>query len=190
MIAPGVGNAGSTVGIIGASRIGRLVLELLKPFAFDVLLSDPTITAAEAAAMGVQLVPLEELMARSKVVSLHAPVLPATVGMIGASELALLPAGATFINTAGGVLVDHDALRTELLTGRINAVLDVTTPEPLPDDDPLYELANVTLTPHIAGSLGNELVRMGDLAVEEVVRLASGAAPAFPVSKAALHEMA
>ena len=190
MLAPGVGNAGSTVGIIGASRIGRLVLDLLKPFAFEVLLSDPTVSAADAEAMDVQLVSLAELMVRSQVVSLHAPVLPSTVGMVGAQELSLMRDGATFINTARGVLVDHDALRAELLAGRINAVLDVTAPEPLPDDDPLYELPNVTLTPHIAGSMGNELTRMGDLAVEEVARLALGVAPVFPVSKEALHEMA
>lgn len=190
MIAPGLGNAGGTIGIIGASRIGRLVLELLKPFSFEVLLCDPTITAVEAAGMGVQLVSLAELMTRSKVVSLHAPVLPSTVGMIGNKELSLMPAGATFINTARGVLVDHDALRAELLAGRINAVLDVTAPEPLLDDDPLYELPNVTLTPHIAGSLGNELARIGDLAVEEVVRLASGGTPEFAVTRQALLDMA
>lgn len=190
LLAPGFGNAGGTVGIIGASLIGRLVIELLKPFSFDVLLSDPTVTEAEAAGLGVELVSLDGLMARSRVASLHAPILPSTIGMIGAKELSLLQDGATFINTARGVLVDHDALRAELVAGRISAVLDVTSPEPLPDDDPLYELPNVTLTPHIAGSMGNELVRMGDLAVGEVAYLASGSAPGFPVSREALLEMA
>lgn len=189
-LAAGLGNAGGAVGIIGASRIGRLVIELLQPFSFDVLLSDPTVTEAEAAGLGVELVTLDELMARSRVVSLHAPILPSTIGMVGADQLALLQDGATFINTARGVLVDHEALRAELGGGRINAVLDVTSPEPLPDGDPLYNLPNVTLTPHIAGSMGNELARMGDLAVGEVERLAAGSAPHYPVSEEALSDMA
>lgn len=84
---------GGAVGIIGASRIGRLVIELLKPFSFDVLLSDPAVAAAEAAGLGVELLPLDQLMARSRVVSLHAPILPSTIGMVGASQLALLQAG-------------------------------------------------------------------------------------------------
>lgn len=185
-----VGNLGNTVGIIGASRIGRLVLELLRPFRMRVLLSDPTLTPEEAAALGATLVPLPVLLASSDVVSLHAPVLPATIGMIGAGELGLMRDGATFINTARGVLVDHDALRAELLTGRITAVLDVTDPEPLPDADPLYALANVLLTPHVAGSQGNELARMGESAVTEVERLATRRAPAHPVSLEALQSMA
>lgn len=190
LLAARLGNAGGAVGIIGASLIGRLVIELLKPFSFDVLLSDPTVAAAEASGLGVELVSLDELMAGSRVVSLHAPILPSTIGMVGASQLALLQDGATFINTARGILVDHGALRTELVAGRISAVLDVTEPEPLPDGDPLYDLPNVTLTPHIAGSMGNELARMGDLAVGEVARLATGSAPLHPVSKDALSEMA
>lgn len=184
------GNASGTVGIIGASRIGRLVVELLKPFSLTVLLSDPTLTAEAAQAMGVELVSLDELMSRSRVVSLHAPILPSTVGMIGAKEIARLPDGATFINTARGILVDHDALRTELQTGRINAVLDVTWPEPLSDNDPLYELSNVVMTPHIAGSTGNELVRLGALAVDEVQRLGSAQSAGYAITEEVLLAMA
>ncbi|MDQ0277010.1 phosphoglycerate dehydrogenase-like enzyme [Arthrobacter silviterrae] len=190
VLATGYGNASGTVGIIGASRIGRLVIDLLKPFSLDVLLSDPTLTSAEAQELGVELVPLGELMERSRVVSLHAPLLPSTVGMVGAAELARLQDGATFINTARGVLVDHDALRAELLDGRINAVLDVTSPEPLPDGDALYDLPNVILTPHIAGSVGNELTRMGGLAVNEVERLARGERPAYAITEDVLLAMA
>ncbi len=184
------GNYGTTVGIIGASRVGRLVLERLKAFDFRVLLADPTLGPDDAAALGADLVSLEELLAQSHVVSLHAPILPGTVGMIGAAELALMQDGATFINTARGVLVDHDALRTELRSRRLRAVLDVTDPEPLPDDDVLYELDNVVLTPHIAGSMGNELARMGDLAVAEVERLAAGRAPAYAIDRQTLAVMA
>jgi len=189
-LAGDVGNLGGTVGIIGASRIGRLVLELLRPYSLNVLLADPTLTTAEAAELGAELVSLEDLMRRSRVVSLHAPILPSTIGMIGAAELAGMGDGATFINTARGVLVDHDALRAELVTGRINAVLDVTAPEPLPDGDPLYTLPNVILTPHIAGSLGNELVRMGDLAVDEVELLARGEDAGYAITREVLAAMA
>lgn len=190
--APGspTGNHGGTVGIIGASTIGRLVLERLRDHDLHVLLADPTLNPSEAAQLGAELVPLPELLARSRVVSLHAPVLPSTLGMIGREQLARMPDGATFINTARGVLVDHEALRAEVHNGRLNAVLDVTDPEPLPDADPLYDLPNVLLTPHVAGSQGNELARMGALAVDEVARLAKGLPAHHPISRAALAGMA
>lgn len=186
----GFGNATGNVGIIGASRIGRLVIELLKPFALHVLLADPTVTQEEAKELGVELTTLEDLMARSRVVSLHAPILPSTIGMIGAQELALMMNGGTFINTARGILVDHDALRAELVSGRISAVLDVTMPEPLLDGDPLYDLPNVVLTPHIAGSVGNELIRLGELAVDEVHYLALGTEAGFAITEDVLLAMA
>lgn len=185
-----VGNNGGVVGIVGASRVGRRVLSLLRPFNMTVLLADPTLTSAEAAALGAELVPLEELMARSYVVSLHAPELASTRGMIGAAQFAAMPDGATFINTARGSLVDHDALRTEAGTGRIHAVLDVTFPEPLPDGDPLYSMPNVILTPHIAGSMGNELALMGDAVIQEVERFAAGLPSRYGVSLRELDLMA
>ncbi|MFJ9578745.1 hydroxyacid dehydrogenase [Streptomyces sp. NPDC101191] len=165
------GNYRRTVGIVGASRIGRRVLDLLRPFDLQVLLHDPYVTAAPP---GVELVGLDELCARSTIVSVHAPQLPATYRMIGASQLAAMPDGATLINTARGSLVDEDALLPHLRSGRLHAILDVTDPELPPPDSPLYELPNVLLTPHVAGSLGNELHRMADQALEEVARYARG----------------
>ncbi|MFF2570093.1 hydroxyacid dehydrogenase [Streptomyces sp. NPDC058084] len=165
------GNYRRTVGIVGASRIGRRVLDLLRPFDLQVLLHDPYVTAAPP---GVELVGLDELCARSTIVSVHAPQLPATYRMIGASQLAAMPDGATLINTARGSLVDEDALLPHLRSGRLHAVLDVTDPELPTPDSPLYELPNVLLTPHVAGSLGNELHRMADQALEEVARYARG----------------
>ncbi|TXN30635.1 hydroxyacid dehydrogenase [Lacisediminihabitans profunda] len=185
-----VGNLGSTVGIIGASRIGRRVLELLSPFHHRRLISSPDLSPAQAETLGATLVPLDRLMAESDVVSLHAPVLPSTIGMIGRTQFDAMKTGATFINTARGVLVDHDALRHEAGSGRINAVLDVTYPEPLPAGDPLYGLPNVVLTPHIAGSMGNELPLMGDFAVAEVEQFAAGAPLNYPVTLADLERMA
>ncbi|NEE43366.1 hydroxyacid dehydrogenase, partial [Streptomyces sp. SID8455] len=86
------------------------------------------------------------------VVSIHAPELPQTRHLFDAGRLALMRDGATLVNTARGSLVDTDALVKELVSGRIDAVLDHTEPEVLPVDSPLYDLPNVLLTPHIAGS--------------------------------------
>ncbi|WP_203568547.1 hydroxyacid dehydrogenase [Aestuariimicrobium ganziense] len=167
------------VGLVGASTIGRLVIEHLhRSTDLEVWVADPYLTAEEAGRLGVTKVELDELLAGCDVVSLHAPLLDSTRGMITARELALLPDGATFINTARGGLVDHAALESELVSGRIWAVIDTTDPfEPLPDDSVLYGLPNVFLTPHIAGSQGNELARMGDLALRNAAALLSSDDP-------------
>ncbi|WP_030209098.1 hydroxyacid dehydrogenase [Streptomyces bikiniensis] len=167
------GNHRRTVGVVGASRIGRRVIDLLRPFDFEVLLYDPY---AETPPPGTELVGLDELCARSTVVSVHAPQLPSTYRMIGAPQLAAMPDGTTLINTSRGSLVDERALLPHLLTGRLDAVLDVTDPELPPPDSPLWTLPNVLLTPHVAGSLGNELHRMADRAVGEVERYVRGEA--------------
>ncbi|HEY3003157.1 MAG TPA: NAD(P)-dependent oxidoreductase, partial [Kribbellaceae bacterium] len=169
-------------GIVGASRIGRRVLELLRPFDLELVVADPYIDAAEAASLGAGLVALDELVATSDVVSLHAPDLPETRHLIDARRLAMMREGATLINTtARGALVDTAALTAAVLAGRVYAVLDVTSPEVLPADTPLYDHDNVLLTPHIAGSLGTELARMGALAVDEITRLAHGEPLRHPV---------
>lgn len=170
----GTGNVGRRVGVIGASRVGRRLLELLRPFDFSVLLYDPYVTVSQAEALGAELVGLEELLRRSDIVTLHAPDIPETYRMLDAGRLALIQDGGVLINTSRGALVDPDALVEELVSGRLHAVLDVTEPEPLPGDSPLYRLPNVFLTPHIAGSLGNELERLGLIVVEELERVAEG----------------
>ncbi|MFH8838919.1 hydroxyacid dehydrogenase [Streptomyces sp. NPDC017868] len=167
------GNYRRTIGIIGASRIGRRVVELLRPFDFEILLYDPYVTTPPP---GTELVDLDSLCARSTVISVHAPQLPSTHGMIGAPQLAAMPDGTTLINTARGSLVDEEALLPHLVSGRLHAILDVTDPELPPPDSPLWTLPNVLLTPHVAGSLGNELHRMADQALEEVARYGRGEA--------------
>jgi phosphoglycerate dehydrogenase-like enzyme len=171
---PDTGNLGATVGIVGASVIGRRVLALLAPFDLRLLLADPYVSDAEAVELGAEHVELTELCTRSDVVSVHAPSLPETRGMISAALLAALPDGATLINTSRGALVDQDALVAELATGRISAVLDVTEPEVPPADSPLWDLPTVLLTPHAAGALGTELARLGACAADEVARFATG----------------
>lgn len=168
------GNRAKTVGIVGASRVGRALLERLRPFELDVVVSDPYLTDADAAALGVERVELQELLRRSHVVTIHAPDLPETHHLIGRDELALLRDGATLINTARGSLVDTGALIDELRSGRIAAVLDVTDPEPLPAGSPLFDLPNVVLTPHVAGSEGTELPRLAACAIDEIERWVRG----------------
>jgi len=143
-------------------------------FDLAVLLYDPFVTPDEAAALGVEPVRLDALLERADVVSLHAPSLPGTRHMLDARGLARMGDGATLINTARGGLVDQVALEAELVSGRIDAVIDVTEPEVLPATSPLYGLPNVLLTPHIAGALGLERQRLGALVADEVERYVRG----------------
>lgn len=152
-----------TIGIVGFSRIGRRVVDLLAHVTTgEVLVADPVADPREVAQAGAHLVSLPELLERADTLSLHAPLLPQTRGMIGAAELAQLPEGATVINTARGGLLDHAALARECASGRLDAILDVTEPEPLPRDHELLGLPNVTVTPHLAGALGAETRRLTD----------------------------
>lgn len=176
---PFVGNLHRVVGLVGLSRTGRLLAQRLAAgFDHRVLAADPY---AGDVPTGVELTDLDSLLIRASIVSLHAPHTPETERIIGARELGLMPDGGTLINTARGELVDQDALLAEVEAGRLNAVLDVTTPEPLPLNHPLRSLPNVVITPHLAGAQGDELYRLGDQAVEEVRRWVSGQPPLDPV---------
>lgn len=187
---PSWGNFGLTVGIVGASLIGRRVIELLRPFDVEVLVFDPFLGEEEARELGVRRVSLDVLAGASDVVTVHAPQIPETRHMIDRRVLRLMRDGATLINTARGSLVDTDALTDELVAGRLHAVLDVTEPEVLPASSPLYDLPNVLLTPHIAGSLGNELARMTGSALNELERFAHGRPFDHPVHAEALAHSA
>lgn len=172
---PGLSNFDRTVGIVGFSLTGQRVVSLLSVLdTRQILVADPYADPVEVAAAGAQLVPMSHLLQQADILSLHAPHLPETSGMIGPRELALLPDHATVINTARGALLDHDALLAECASGRLDAILDVTDPEPLPAGHPLLALANVTVTPHMAGSLGTETRRMADFAIQAVLRFAAG----------------
>ncbi|QDY69212.1 hydroxyacid dehydrogenase [Qingshengfaniella alkalisoli] len=163
-----IGNINKTIGIIGASKVGRHLLQLLQSFDMECLLADPFVSASDIAKLGASKVELSELLERSDIVSLNAPLLKETRGMIGTAELARMKDGALLINTARGPMIDHDALLRELQSERLSAVLDVTDPEPLPDDSPFLALDNVFLTPHVAGSLGTEIHRMTDSVISEI----------------------
>ncbi len=185
-----VGNYRKTVGIVGASHVGRLVIDHLKRFDLRVLLYDPYVTSMASRDLGVERVSLAELLARSDVVSLHAPLLPETRHMLSARELALIPDGATLINTARGGLIEPNALDAELQKGRIFAFLDTTEPEVLPKTSSLYDMPNVFLTPHITGSLGRETERLSDYIVAEIERYARGAALKYLVRREHLPRLA
>ncbi|MFC9248676.1 hydroxyacid dehydrogenase [Streptomyces sp. NPDC057136] len=189
-VMPGIGNFGRRIGIVGASRIGRRLIELLRPFDFRIALADPYVDAAEASALGVTPMSLDALMSSSDIVTVHAPATPETRHLVGARELALMPDGAVLINTARGSLVDTDALVEELRAGRIAAVLDVTDPEPLPSASPLFDLPNAFLTPHLAGSHGNELARLGLCVAEELERLLHGLPLSHQIDRASLERAA
>jgi phosphoglycerate dehydrogenase-like enzyme len=184
------GSYGSTVGLLGASRIGKMVAERLRGFDLEVLISDPYLTPAEAAALGAELVDNDTLFRRSDILSVHAPLLPETVGLVDARLLGLLKDGATLINTARGKIVDPGALLRECASGRIDAILDVTEPEPLPPDSPLLDLPNVFVTPHVAGAVGNEIARLGELAVSELERLTTGQPLQHAISPTELGRLA
>jgi phosphoglycerate dehydrogenase-like enzyme len=185
-----IGNYGRTVGIIGASRVGRRVIELLAPFDFTVLLYDPYVSGADPILARARLACLDDLFRQSSIVSIHAPLLPGTTDMISSRQLGLMSPGSVLINTARGAIVDHDALVHAVRANGLRAVLDVTTPEPLPAGHPLRTLPGVILTPHVAGSLGNELHRLGECAVRELELLAAGRPPRFPVTKESQATMA
>ncbi len=185
-----IGNVGRRVGLVGASHVGRLVIELLRPYDLEVAVADPYLSAADAAELGVERMELDELCSWAELLSLHAPEVDSTRNMIGATQLASLCDGATVLNTARGRLIDEDALIAELSTGRISAVLDVTADEPTPVDSPLRTLPNVFLTPHVAGAAGTEMARLAELAVREVERWARGEPALYPVTAADMDRIA
>jgi phosphoglycerate dehydrogenase-like enzyme len=176
-----IGTHGITVGVVGASRIGRRVVQLLRTLDAEVLLYDPYVGDAEAELLGATRTDLDTLVATSDVVTLHAPATPETRHLLDARRLDLMRPGTLLVNTARGPLVDTQALLPHLVSGRIDAVLDVTDPEPLPSGHPVWDLPNVFLTPHMAGAQGNEVARLGALAVDELARYARGMPLEHPV---------
>lgn len=185
-----VGNHRRTVGILSASLIGRRVIDLLRPHDVDVLLYDPFVDEAGARELGVERVGLAELFRRGDTVSVHTPLLPETRRLVGRELIDSMRPGAVLINTARGAVVDQDALADAALAGRIRAVLDVTDPEVLPPEHPLWECDNVLLTPHLAGSQGNEWRRLADLALSEIARWTSKEGFLHPVRRERLAFLA
>ena len=141
---------GQRLGLIGLGEIGGRVAKVGKALGMDVVTWSPRMTAERAQAQGVGFVPLDELLATSRVVSLHLVVVPATRHLMNAERLALMQPGSLLVNTSRSELIDTAALVQALQQGRPGfAALDVFDVEPLPLDDPLRQLPNVLLTPHL-----------------------------------------
>ena len=173
-----------TVGLVGLGIIGRQTLDLLRPFGCRVLVHDPYLAPVDARQLGVQNVDLDTLMQSADVVSLHAPGVPATRHIINRARLAMLKPGAVLVNTARGILIDHDALADVAAEGKIGVYLDVTDPEPLPENHRLRHMANVILTPHVAGPTVEGWPLMGEACVADVERFVKGEPLAYPVTEA------
>lgn len=156
---------GCPIGVVGASRTGTAYLELVRALGARVSVSDPYHDGG---------LPLDDVLASSRILALHAPVLPETRHLIGARELALLPDGAGLVNTARSWLVDEDALLAELRTGRLDAAIDVFDDEPLQVDHEFRRLPNVLLTPHQAAGTVEGRVRQGSIVLAEIERHRTG----------------
>jgi len=187
----GSGNFGETISLIGCGMIGRKVIELLKNFHLNIIVYDPFLSADDVSSLGAEKVSLEDAFKRGYVVSNHAPNIPSTEGMINKSLFTLMRDHATFINTGrGATVVESDMI--EILKERpsLTALLDVTWPEPPVADSELYTLPNVFLSGHIAGSLGDETVRMADYCIDEFKAYIKGDPLRYAIALSDLDKLA
>ena len=170
------------VGVIGYGEIGTRVVRLLRAFGGEILVADPyRELSAEDVGAGVRQVALDELLAASDVVTLHARVTDETRGFMDAAAFARMRPGAVFVNTARGPMVDYPALHDALAAGHLGgAMLETFGTEPLPSDAPIARLPNVTLTPHIAGASLTTVRVAAERVAEEVRRHLAGEAPVNP----------
>jgi phosphoglycerate dehydrogenase-like enzyme len=186
------GAAGETIGLIGTGFIARRLAEHLHDFGFQVLASgsDPFLTDDRAREMGVTRVPLDDLFARSYVVSNHVPDLPSTKQILGGDLFARMREGATFINSGRGAqVVEAELARVLAARPDLTALLDVTAPEPPGPASPLWTLPNVVMSPHIGGTIGDEVGRLGDCVLEEFDAWRAGRPLRYQVTAEVLASM-
>lgn len=171
-----------TVGVIGYGAIGSRVVRLLRAFGCRILVTDPYVQlSAEDRNAGVEHVALDALLEQADVVTLHPRVTDETRHIVNAEALARMKPDAILVNTARGPLVDYKALHDALVDGRIaGAMLETFAVEPVEPDDPILQLANVTLTPHIAGASVRTVTFAAEQAAEEVRRYLAGLPPVNP----------
>jgi phosphoglycerate dehydrogenase-like enzyme len=186
-----IGNFRAKVGLIGCGMIGSLVAEMLKAYDVEVLAFDPFLSDEKAKALGVTLCSLDQLFSSCTVVSNHLANNAETRGMLTYEHFSAMRPYATFLNTGRGAQVVEEEL-VRALTERkdLTAVLDVTDPEPSPLGHPFYTLPNCFLTPHIAGSLGGEVVRMAEYMVDEYTAWTEGRPVRYDVTLKMLETMA
>lgn len=165
---------GNTVGLIGFGAVGRRVSRMLNGFGADVLVFDPYVSAARLDGIAEQ-VELDELLARSSIVSLHARESPETDGLLDAQRIAALPAGSVVVNCARGSLVDYDALCDALDSGHLfAAALDVFPTEPIPIASRILTTPNIVMTPHLAGASKQTAARAAGIVAQDVARYVRG----------------
>jgi phosphoglycerate dehydrogenase-like enzyme len=181
---PVAGAVDSTVGLISLGYVGRSVVERLASTDLRIVAYDPYADRNFVRRNRIHLLELDEIFEVSDVVSIHTPLLPETERLIGRDLLSQMKLGATLINTARGAVIDHAALLT-ILRDRpdLFALLDVTSPEPPPQDWELFELPNVIVSPHISGNIGRERRVLGSIVAEEVARFCHGERLRYAVSK-------
>ena len=184
------GAAGETVGLIGTGWIAQRLAAHLHAFGLRVIASDPHLDGEKAVRMDVEPVTLAELFRRSYVVSNHVPDLPSTKAILGRPLFESMREGATFINSGRGAQVVEDDL-VAVLRARpdLTALLDVTFPEPPSRDSPLWTLPNVVISPHIGGTVGDEVTRLADCAIEEFIAWDAGRPCRYQVTRAVLETM-
>lgn len=165
-----------TVGILGYSHIGQRVARLLKPFGCRIIVCDPFVNLNVYDAIdGVEQTDLDDMIARSDVVTLHARVTQETIGIISRERIAAMKPGAVLINTARGSLVDQPALIEALKSGHLGgAALDTFVVEPPEENNELLRLPNVTLTPHIAGASRRVATYSTEVLVKDLRRFIEG----------------
>jgi len=187
----GSGNFHATVALLGAGMIGKKVIELMKPFCLRVIVFDPFLSQAEADRLGVEKVSLADAFQRGMVVSNHLANVPATRGLLRREHFSVMPENAVFINTGrGATVVETDLIDVLRTRPDLTALLDVTDPEPPPAASPFYDLPNVLLSSHIAGSIGNEVTRMADTVIKEFHIWRNGAPLRYAVTREQLDTMA
>ena len=174
---------GRTLGLVGFGRIARTVATKASAIGYRILAFDPFVPADAIANAGAEPCDLPTLLAGSDVVSLHAPLTPETHHLIAAAELDSMPQGAVLVNTSRGPLVDLDALREALASGRLGgAALDVLETEPPAPDDPLLARDDVIVTPHAAFYSEESMAELQRKATEQVIEALAGRVPPYAVN--------
>ena len=185
------GNYGARIGIIGAGMIGKMVIERLNSHKLEVLVYDPFLSHEAAEGLGAKKATLEEIFKECDVISNHVANVPETQGMMRYEHFSTMKRNATFINTGRGAqVVEGDLVRALREEPERTAVLDVTVDEPPRNDSELYELDNIFMTPHIAGSAGDEVARMGEYMLQEYERYVKGEPTVYEVTEKMLATMA
>ena len=185
------GNYGTRIGIIGAGMIGKLVIKMLKSYKLNVKVFDPFLPDNTAEELGVEKVTLEELFSTCTVISNHIANNEQTKNMLDYKLFSLMPEYSTFLNTGRGAqVVEADLIKHLEERPDVFAVLDVTEPEPPLDDSKFYDLENCILTPHIAGSSGDEVSRMSEFMIEEFANYRENKLCRYEVTEKMLETMA